>query len=379
MKVFFKNQTCKLCLCMIIFLSSHYSNASDEIEFNSSFLQLKNPGSIDLSWFSTGANTPPGTYQADVYINDKLVTNSQIVIQPYKDKLTRVCLTESIIRKIDFDYAVLPSNFVAEINKNTQCIDIENIIPDASVNFESNESRLNIQVPQLYIKKIARGFVETDLWDQGITSATFNYNVNGYNQDSYGKNRQSAYASLSTGINIGSWYFRQNGNLSWSDSHGSRYSSLDAYIQKDISEWQGRIIIGQTNTQGQLFDTIPFTGIQFNTDERMLPTSQRGYAPEIHGVARTTARVTVTQNNQLIYETTVSPGEFVINDLYPAGFGGNLDVIVFEANGTEQHFSVAYDSMAQLLRPGFQRFSAVIGQYNNDSFPLFKKATRLAF
>ena len=45
------------------------------------------------------------------------------------------------------------------------------------------------------------------------------------------------------------------------------------------------------------------------------------------------ARIEVRQNQQLIYSSTVSPGSFVIDDLYPTGYGGDLEVLVIEADG----------------------------------------------
>ncbi|STR54021.1 outer membrane protein [Klebsiella oxytoca] len=70
----------------------------------------------------------------------------------------------------------------------------------------------------------------------------------------------------------------------------------------------------------------------------MEPLSRRGYAPEIRGIARTSARFAVRQSGNLIYETTVSPGAFVIDDLYPTGYGGDLDVTVYEATAANSIF-----------------------------------------
>ncbi|URW93467.1 fimbria/pilus outer membrane usher protein, partial [Pantoea agglomerans] len=64
------------------------------------------------------------------------------------------------------------------------------------------------------------------------------------------------------------------------------------------------------------------------------------------------AQVTVSQNGNKIYETTVSPGPFNITDLYPTGYGGDLDVTVKEADGSETRFSVPYAAMTRLKRPG---------------------------
>ena len=86
-------------------------------------------------------------------------------------------------------------------------------------------------------------------------------------------------------------------------------------------------MIGDGNTPGNLFDSVPFRGVQIATDESMLPDSQQGYAPTIRGIARTNARVTVRQNGYAIYSTFVAPGAFVIDDLYPTAASGDLEVI----------------------------------------------------
>ncbi len=60
----------------------------------------------------------------------------------------------------------------------------------------------------------------------------------------------------------------------------------------------------------------------------MLPPTLASFAPIIHGVANTNAKVTITQGGYKIYETTVPPGSFVIDDLSPSGYGSDLIVTV---------------------------------------------------
>lgn len=171
-----------------------------------------------------------------------------------------------------------------------------------------------------------------------MTSGMLGYSLNGYSSSSNGQTFNSAFAGINTGLNLGSWYFRHNGSYNWQENGDSKYSSINSYVQRDVPAALGRVLLGQSNTTGQLFDTVPFTGAQFSTDDRMLPESLRGYAPEVRGIARTNALVTVRQSGQVLYETTVSPGEFIIDDLYPTGYGGNLDVTVREADGSTQNF-----------------------------------------
>lgn len=57
----------------------------------------------------------------------------------------------------------------------------------------------------------------------------------------------------------------------------------------------------------------------------------------------------------------------MIEDLYPTGYGGNLDVKVTEADGSVQSFQVPYASVTQLLRPGAHRYDVVAGRLNDPS------------
>ncbi|MDP0612597.1 fimbria/pilus outer membrane usher protein, partial [Klebsiella pneumoniae] len=90
------------------------------------------------------------------------------------------------------------------------------------------------------------------------------------------------------------------------------------------------------------------------------------YAPEIRGVAQSNALVTVRQNGSIIYQTSVPPGPFILNDVYPSGYGNDLNVTVKEADGSESTFSVPYSSLAQLLRPGFTRYQVAAGKSDTD-------------
>jgi outer membrane usher protein FimD/PapC len=62
------------------------------------------------------------------------------------------------------------------------------------------------------------------------------------------------------------------------------------------------------------FDAFTYTGASLISDERMLPWSLRGYAPQIAGIAQTNATVTVSLADRVIYQTKVPPGPFVIQD-----------------------------------------------------------------
>jgi outer membrane usher protein len=149
-------------------------------------------------------------------------------------------------------------------------------------------------------------------------------------------------------------------------------------VQHDVTALRSQFTAGQSYTDGALFDSVGFSGVQLESDDRMLPDSQRSYAPVIHGVAATNAKVTVRQGGNVLFETTVEPGPFRLDDLYNTGYAGDLTVIVTEADGSSHSFVVPYASVPQLLRPGTARFSATAGALRDslvDRAPLFVQLT----
>ncbi|EED9384358.1 fimbria/pilus outer membrane usher protein, partial [Salmonella enterica subsp. enterica] len=92
---------------------------------------------------------------------------------------------------------------------------------------------------------------------------------------------------------------------------------------------------------------------------------QRAFAPVVQGVAQTQARIEVKQNGYVIYNTTVAPGPFALSDLPGVNGGGDLQVTVFEADGTRQIFTVPYTTPAIALRQGYLKYNVMMGQYRS--------------
>jgi outer membrane usher protein FimD/PapC len=93
-----------------------------------------------------------------------------------------------------------------------------------------------------------------------------------------------------------------------------------------------KLTLGETDFQSAIFDAFTYTGASLISDERMLPWSLRGYAPQITGIAQTNATVTVSLADRVIYQSKVPPGPFVIQDLNQS-VQGTLDVKVTEEDG----------------------------------------------
>nr|EEE1923893.1 fimbrial biogenesis outer membrane usher protein [Salmonella enterica subsp. diarizonae] len=141
------------------------------------------------------------------------------------------------------------------------------------------------------------------------------------------------------------------------------YRSTETSLRHDVAALRGQLTVGDFSTGGELMENVSLRGVRLASDDRMLPGSLRGYAPVVHGIAGSNAKVTIRQNGNIIYETTVPAGPFTVNDLYPSGYGGDLTVSVTEANGQTRLFTVPFASVAQLVRPGYTRYQVSTGRY----------------
>jgi outer membrane usher protein len=344
------------------------TSPADGLKFDPSFLSKQTADQIDLSRFEHGASALPGDYVADIYVNDIDIGKNPITFQSQADKSVTLCLKPDVIRKLGLDFTKLPSDVRARVGEEGgECLPLNTVLPQVNPSYDSGTQRLDISVPQLYLVDNGRGYVSPELWDQGVPAAMLGYSSNFYSTHSRGKTYQSGYVGVNAGLNIGEWYFRHTGNYNWQNSGDSHYERINTYVQRDIAQIGGRLVLGESNTSGQVFDSLPFRGGELVDDDRMLPQSERGFAPEVRGIARTNAKVTVRQNGQIIYEKTVAPGAFDITDLYPTGYGGDLNVTVTEADGSTQTFSVPYASVSQLLRPGASHYDVVVGELNDSS------------
>ena len=340
--------------------------------FNSRFLNGKSRGE-DLSRFAYENPILAGSYSSDTYVNGRWQGTHDYVFRNISGKTNaETCFSMTFLEQIGIDTSLLhPEILNGKPPSPNTCLSMSQWLPIASAHFDSSSFRMDINVPQAFMQHNARGYVNPKIWDHGITAGKVTYNFNAYQSDmtSAGqKSRQkAAYLSLNTGFNVGDWQFRHDSSLSWQNNRGSHWQKTATYARYPVQRLRGLLTLGDSYTSGELFDSVGFRGLQLATDDRMLPDSLNGYAPIIRAAAETNALVEVYQNGQLIYQTNVSQGPFVIEDLYPTGYGGDLDVIINEANGLKRSFKVPYASVSQMLRPGIGRYNVTVGQVRNIS------------
>ncbi|WP_165465126.1 outer membrane usher protein [Enterobacter cloacae] len=339
------------------------SESESAIEFNDQFL-IDNGGGINVERYAYGNPVLPGTYRVKVNLNGTPKSTVEMTFIDNKTPRASACLTKVILSQSGIDTRVLVDEYQ---DNEDACVDIKKYYPDASANFDSNRQEMDLHFPQIYVLKLPAGYVDPSLWDNGVPAGILSYDLNTWHSESGSANTDTAYAGLHYGLNMGPWRLRSRGSLNWDSENGSHYSSQDIYLQRDITPLRAQLVMGDSFTRGDIFDAVNLSGARMYNDDRMLPQGSTGYAPVIRGVANSNAKVTVIQSGNKIYETTVPPGAFEINDLSTTGYGNDLIVTVEEADGSKRTFTVPFSSVTQMLRPGSSRWDIGLGELNDDS------------
>ena len=347
-------------------------------EFNSGFI-IGSKEDIDLKRFNT-SGISPGKYSVDVYTNNNWKGRYDLNFEQTETGELGVCYTSEMLS--DFGISAEKLNpKIAPDSKDCLPINQWNNEKDVSSIFHSSTLRLDISVPQIYEQRVSRGYVSNQFWETGIPALNLGYMANYYDNHtsgSQGSNDASAYIGLNAGLSFDGWLLKHMGNLSWQRHDGTDWNSNQTYLQKPMASLKSKATVGQFYTDGDLFDSISLRGAKLATDDNMYPDGMTTYAPEIRGVAQSNALVTVKQNGSIIYQTSVPPGPFNLTDVYPSGYGNDLNVTVKEADGSETIFSVPYSSLAQLLRPGYTRYQVSSGKADADGLrnrPLIMQGT----
>lgn len=347
--------------------------------FNPALLGIDGPGKelTDLSAFEEGIGQMPGTYRVDVIVNKSSTGVHDVNFVMQKDTAGNTtlqpCFSVDSLREFGIRTDAFPN-----LAGHGDCANLA-AIPQASAEFAFERQQLRLSIPQAAVDSHARGYVAPERLDEGINALLLNYSFSGANTEARRgdmTDSDSYYLSLRPGLNIGPWRIRNystwNRNVN-GDSADESWDSLYTYAQRNIIALKSQLTFGDSTAPSELFDSVPFRGAQLASDDDMLPDSLRGYAPVVRGIARTNAQVIIKQNGYTIYQSYVSPGAFEITDMYPTGSSGDLDVTIKEADGSEQHQTVAFASLPILQREGRLKYSVTSGQYRPYESDIDKK------
>lgn len=351
-------------------------NASASYYFNPAFLSSDPSAVADLSRFSA-AGQAPGVYRIDVWLNENFLASRDMTFNVRKtskptddDTGLSPCLTLKALDTMGVNTDAFPA---LKGDGANSCVDISSLIPAASTMFDFEHQRLDISIPQAALRNNARGYIPPEQWDEGINALMLNYDFTGShsrNDGDYGSTTDNYFLGLNSGLNLGPWRLRDFSTWSYSGSGSKTYSSwqhIKTYVERAIIQLKSKLTIGENYTTSEVFDSLPFRGMQLNSDDNMLPDSMKGFAPTIRGIAKSNAQVTIKQNGYTIYQSYVPPGAFAINDLFPTSSSGDLVVEVKESDGTVDTYSIPYSAVPVLQREGSIKYSATVARYRSNS------------
>ena len=374
--------------------------SDNDIEFDGDFLRGKSFRNLSTADIKKLGNVRPGSYDVEVFRNNDFITKTQLrFIETSPGSEVRACVTPTL-----FNMLGVKTNFISTrglqvlqpvqavktkasssnaLNTrstpstapdampatapllapatNNQCLFISDWVATSSDRFDSGELRYDIQIPQAFLTRSSRQTVPKELLTRGDNAAFVNYNFNNFNSASVSAN----YLSLSSGINVGGWQFRQGSSVSQNELGQNQYRVGETILKRPLIDQKANLVIGDTSTDSPVVGGVPVRGVRVSSEEALYPESEREFRPVVRGVARTNARVRVLQNNAVILEQNVPPGPFELADLNPISSVGNFQVVVAEADGSEQRFVVPFSISIGKLNPGSYRYSVATGLYRN--------------
>ncbi|BCM47356.1 hypothetical protein BvCmsNSNP030_2359 [Escherichia coli] len=259
-----------------------------EYYFNPRFLSNDLAESVDLSAFTKGREAPPGTYRVDIYLNDEFMTSRDITFIADDNNADLIpCLSTDLLVSLGIKKSALLDNKEHSAEKhvpdNSACTPLQDRLADASTEFDVGQQHLSLSVPQIYVGRMARGYVSPELWEEGINAGLLNYSFNGNsinNRSNHNAGKSNyAYLNLQSGINIGSWRLRDNSTWSYNSgssnsSNSNKWQHINTSAERDIIPLRSRLTVGDSYTDGDIFDSVNFRGLKINSTEAMLPDSQ---------------------------------------------------------------------------------------------------------
>lgn len=358
-------------LVIALSLAFFSSALAEEVEFNLDNMDISDRENIDMSQFSRAGYMMPGQYDMAIKINDNESPTEEVTFLPseHDENETVACLTPKMMAGFG-----LKKSWLDKVTywNNEKCARLD-IMPGIILRPDLASSTLYMSVPQAYIEYQTANWDPPSRWDEGIAGFIADYNTNfNYSSPAQGSESRELSGNGVVGVNAGPWRMRAFWNGTHYTANNTKTSTFNwnqYQAFRAIKPWGAKLIIGQNDLASDVFENARYVGASLISDDGQLPPNLRGYAPEVRGVAKTNAKVTISHAGRVLYESQVAPGPFIIQDLSDS-ITGTLDVKVEEQDGSIQTFQVETASVPYLSRPGQVRFKAAVGQTTDDRFHL---------
>ncbi|EEH8383378.1 PefC/AfrB family outer membrane usher protein [Salmonella enterica subsp. enterica serovar Montevideo] len=298
---------------------------------------------------------PAGEYLVDVSLNNESSGKATLTISPEEEESGKLCLKPEWLKASGVFFS--KDSYKKYYDQARDCYALGEE-PHTGVEFNYGAQSLNLNIPQAYLVSKA----DASLWDYGTNGARLRYSGNFSKSSS---SEASAFGSADLGVNLGRWVLsaRMNGS-----SYGGEntFATNDITLSTALSQVQGDLILGRSQTRTNLFNDFGFYGAALRSNSNMRAWDERGYAPVITGVANSQSRITITQGGYTVYSKVVPAGPYRLDDVSPVS-NGDLVVTVEDESGrkTERIYPVA--TLPSLLRPGEVDYNVAVGRRNDGT------------
>ncbi|EEP89847.1 fimbrial usher protein FanD [Yersinia kristensenii ATCC 33638] len=322
-------------ICLIFPLVFQTAVHAEKQDFNISF--IRGGGEIPAVFKQGYGEIVPGEYLADIYLNDKKIGRDNIILKD--DDKRGVCLSTDFLAKNGIH--IEPEFFKSGFNAVRGCY-ILSQLPDSTVHFDYGAQALRLSIPQAALKDTHN--VDYRNWDYGTRGVNLRYLLNANKGN---RTEGQYYGSIDGHANMGRWVF--SGNM----YTGKNSGPVVPYYQLStaLGEISGDLALGKLQTSSAMNSGFGFYGLSLRYNQNMTGWRNHSYAPIISGVAKSNARITVTQSGYTLYSQMVPPGPYVLRDLGMVG-NGDLIVTVREEDGSESVQVFPVTVLPSLLRPG---------------------------
>ncbi|STB68484.1 fimbrial usher protein [Citrobacter freundii] len=370
-----------LALFILLAVTTVISREAVAMEFNTEILDAEDKKNIDLKQFSQSGYVMPGEYILTPVVNGEEITReTPVSVYPRTENgktQPEICVSPALLERIG-----LTGKSLRQTGRwhDGDCADFSEL-KGVKLSADLATTRLNISVPQMYLEYMDAGWLPPSRWDDGVPGLLMDYNTSAtVTKPGQGPQNQSAWINGTVGANYDAWRLRGDYQGMYNRTTGRKGSQQQAfdwsrvYLYRAIKSLQSSLTLGEHNFTSDLFSGWNYTGAGLASDERQLPPRLRGYAPQISGTADTNARVTVSQQGRVLYDSTVPAGPFTIQDI-DSNVRGTLDVKITEQDGRVKTSQVNAAYVPYLTRPGQIRYKLVSGRsrqnFHHTEGPVF--------
>ncbi|UAN45369.1 outer membrane usher protein [Serratia sp. JSRIV001] len=336
-------------------------------QFNTDVLDINDRENIDLDRFSHSNYIMPGSYVMSIQVNkQQLLEQSVMFYAPEGDaNSSEACVSPQLVELLGLKPEI--KKWLTWRHKG-QCLGVSSL-EGMTARGDLGSATLYLSIPQAYLEFVSDDWDPPSRWDNGIPGILLDYNLNGQTQRQLKQGTQaySINGNGTLGANLSSWRLRADWQTRFNRQLGSGQPAQNSwdwsryYMYRAISSLSAKLTLGENFLHSDIFDGFRFAGASLVTDDSMLPPNLRGYAPEVTGVARTNAKVVISQQGRILQETQVAAGPFRIQDISNA-VSGQLDIRIEEQDGRVQTFQMETANIPYLTRPGTVRYKLAAGR-----------------